>query len=825
VATSSFAALLRHHRLAVGLTQEELADRAGLSGRGISDLERGLKQAPRLRTVWLLVRGLSLADAEAAALLRAAQSGHDTVPTSLPSHERHNLPLPLSRLVGRELEREAVLSRLKQDRLVTLTGVGGIGKTRLALESARAVLDDYADGVWVVELGSLTDPDLVAVSVATVVGVRETAGQSLTATLTRVLRTLRMLLVLDNCEHLLDTCAHLVDTLVRSCPDLRILATSREPLGIAGEVAWRVPSLVTPDPGHLPPLVELERTAAVQLFIERARAVEPHFALSERNAPAVAETCKRLDGIPLALELAAARVRALTVEQLVARLDQRFRLLTGGSRSAMRRQQTLQATLDWSYELLDHRERALFRRLAVFAGGWTLEAAEAVVEGEPIALGDVLDLLTNLIDKSLVLTDVRGAEERYGFLETVRQYAEDQLLRAGEAAAMRDRHRDWCLTLRKLEFAGRDSEALRPRLAAELDNLRAALSWCATHDAASGLTLICRFSYVWGALGGGHSEARRWLETLLARAPEPTPSRAEALLLLGHHMRWLHEFAQSGHVSNEALSIYVALGDDRGMAAAAAMLGLVAACNGEYEQAYRHLDEAVASARRRGDIEAVSQFLRDLGVSCIAGADFVRARTALTESANLAPRGSFADVLARLRLGMLDRLEGKHDRARERLLGIGHGLEEAGVWANFMRLENANQARAAGRFDEARASIIDVLRGGHRGADLTSANDVLAMLGICEIAAGAYARGVNLLGAASNVEGPIGTVHMPDVRLEAPIHLERAHAALGEIAFASAWAEGKAMTLEQALACALGTLPNRQASRSGGARAKKAVGE
>jgi non-specific serine/threonine protein kinase len=808
--------LLRRHRLTVGLTQEELADRAGLSVRGISDLERGLKQAPRLRTVSLLVRGLGLPNAEAAALLRAANPRHDTVPDTWSSHNRHNLPLPLSRFVGRERELEAVQQLLKQDRLVTLTGVGGIGKTRLAVELAWAALDDFADGVWLVELGPLTDPDLVAMRVASVVGVRDMPGQSLTATLTRALRTQRLLLIVDNCEHLLGACALLVDALVSSSPELRILATSREPLGIAGEVSWRMSPLPTPDPDQLPTLAELAHIPSVHLFIERARAVEPRFGLSGRNAHAVARICGRLDGIPLALELAAARVRALTVEQLLARLDQRFRLLTGGSRSGLPRQQTLQATLDWSYELLSDRERAVFRRLAAFAGGWTLEAAQAVAEGEPIESGDVLDLLTNLIDKSLVLTDARGAEERYGFLETVRQYAEDRLARSGEAASVRDRHRDWCFALG--HWSESDSIQQRAQLAAELDNFRSALAWCATEGVQSGLRLILHMGNDPAMLGGGQTEARRWLETFLAKAPEPNASRAEALLLLGHHLRWLHEFTRAGHVSDEALAIYVALADDRGIAAATAAVGIVAANDGDYVKARRHLDEALASARRRGEVEAVTQYLRDLGVTCIAAADFVRARTALSESANLAPRGSFAETAALLRLVILDRLEGDHKHARERLLAIGHDLEEAPLWFMLMRPEYANQARATGRFDEARTGVIDVLRRGYQRADLGSVNEMLAMLGICEIAAGAFARGVTLLGATSNVEGPIGTIHMPDVRVEAPIYLERAHTALGESAFASAWSEGKAMTLDQALARALGTMPDSQPSRSGGAR-------
>ncbi len=309
-------------------------------------------------------------------------------------HDRqHNLPIALTSFIGRTHELAEVGRLLTRTRLLTLTGVGGCGKTRLALAAATAVLSEYSDGVWLVELAALTAAALVPQAVATTLGVREEPQRPLTATLLDALRSRDMVLVLDNCEHLIDACAQLAQTLLGACPRLRILATSREALGVAGETTWLVPSLSLPPPQQLPPLMELTKSEAVELFVERAAATLPTFMLTPENAPDVAQVCQRLDGIPLAIELAAARVKVLPVVQIAARLDDCFRLLTGGSRTAVPRQQSLRATIDWSYALLTEPEQALFRQLSVFAGGWTLEAAEAVCAGEQVALDEVLDLL------------------------------------------------------------------------------------------------------------------------------------------------------------------------------------------------------------------------------------------------------------------------------------------------------------------------------------------------------------------------------------------------------------------------------------------------
>jgi predicted ATPase len=349
----------------------------------------------------------------------------------------HNLPLQVNRFIGREREMTAVRGLLTTSRLLTLAGAGGSGKTRLALQVATDLLDEFEHGVWWVELAALSDPLLVPQAVASALGLPERAGCTVTEALADALRPKHVLLVLDNCEHLLAACVQLIETLLHTCPQLRVLVTSREALTITGETIWLVLPLRVPDTYQPPPIEGLLTYEAVQLFVERARSVRPSFTLTPENASAVVQVCRRLDGMPLAIELAAARIRALSVEQIVARLDDAYRLLTGGSRSALPRQQTLRAAMDWSYHLLSAHEQAFFRRLSVFAGSFSLEAAEAICAGEPGEAYDVLDVLASLIEKSLVLVEQRSGAARYRLLETIRQYGQDKLQEFAEAAKVR----------------------------------------------------------------------------------------------------------------------------------------------------------------------------------------------------------------------------------------------------------------------------------------------------------------------------------------------------------------------------------------------------
>ena len=587
----TFGALLRRHRLAAGLSQAALAERAGLSLRGVSDLERGARRVPQRATVRLLAGALGLRP-EATAALEAAVARRRGPPGRAGARAArtvpHNLPLPLTSFVGRERELAAVHEALAAHRLVTLTGPGGVGKTRLALQAAAAGLEAFPDGAWLVDLAPLADAALVPLTVLAALGVRERPGRPHLATLTEHLRARRLLLVLDNCEHLLDACARLADALLRACLGPRVLATSRELLGVPGEAARRVPSLATPDPRHPPPPARLGRYEAVRLFVDRARLGRPGFVLTDQNAGPVAQVCARLDGLPLAIELAAARLRALPVEQLAGRLDDRFRLLTGGGRTAVPRQQTLQAAIDWSHALLAAPERAVLRRLAVFAGGWPLAAAEAVCAGAGVEPGGVLDLLAGLVDKSLVVFEEAALEPgaggagRYRLLETIRQYAEARLVGAGEAARVRRRHRDWYLALAEraaLELVGRDQVAWLDRLGAEHDNLRGALAWSQADPdgAAAELRLAAALGRFWN-LRGHISEGRAWLAHALERdaGAAPAAARASALNWAG----LLASLAAALPAAAALLEASIALGRGLpgrpGLPAALRHLGLVA---------------------------------------------------------------------------------------------------------------------------------------------------------------------------------------------------------------------------------------------------------
>lgn len=432
---------------------------------------------------------------------RVFQLVHPDLPAAFPPVRSlttlsHNLPAQLTSFVGREaaiVHVRGLLAGGGGARLVTLIGAGGAGKTRLALQVAADLLDEYPDGVWLAELAALADPALVPHAVAAAVGVHEQADRTLMATLQEALRPRQLLLVLDNCEHLVTACAAVAEALLRSCPHLRILATSRELIGIGGEIAWRVPSLDLPEAGPSLALDQVARAEAVRLFVERAAAARPGFALTAENAPAVLQICQRLDGMPLAIELAAARMRVMSAQQIAARLDDRFRLLTGGSRVALPRQQTLRGALDWSHALLAAEEQVLFRRLAVFAGGWSLDAAEAVCAAGGITAGDVVDLLGRLVDKSLVWVDEQEEGPRYRLLETIREYAAEKLEAAGEAVAVRARHYDWCLALAERaqpHLTGAEQATWLGRLEREHDNLRTALRWALDRqETAKGLQL------------------------------------------------------------------------------------------------------------------------------------------------------------------------------------------------------------------------------------------------------------------------------------------------------------------------------------------------
>ncbi|MGI8915129.1 MAG: ATP-binding protein [Chloroflexota bacterium] len=632
----AFGDVLQRYRSAAGLTQEALAERAGLSVRGIQHLERG-DTAPYRETLRRLAAALRLSPSEMTAFEVAGRSGPrrhgDRAAPSPDEAPRHNLPAPLTSFVGQEQTIGEVAAELATARLVTLVGVGGVGKTRLALEVAVGVLGRYPDGVWLVELAPIGDPMLVPATVALAVGVREQPGKAIAETLRQALRTRSLLLVLDNCEHLLDACARLADALLRGCPGLRILATSREALGISGEFSRVVPSLAAPDPDHVPPVSALVNYSAVRLFSERALAVQSAFVLSERNASAVVQVCSRLDGIPLAIELAAARVRSLPVEQLLGRLEDRFRLLMGGNRAALPRHQTLLAATAWSYDLLTEPERRLFDRLSVFAGGFTLKAAEAVCARDGIEMGDVLDLVTRLVDQSLVVADDGDDSGRYRLLETLRHYAQACLAASGGVAAVHHRHAGYYLGLAENAERRLFQLASLERLGAEIHNMRAALQWSLDQGAVDdGLRLAAALGELWTHLGR-LSEGYAWLQRLLDLPTEATTgrTRAKAQCWAGALALMLGDATAGQALLEDSLTYARTVQDDAIIGEAATRLGLLTLSRGDYVTARRLFEESLATRRRSGSREEVVRTIFYLALTIIFQGDDAAAQAFFAE--------------------------------------------------------------------------------------------------------------------------------------------------------------------------------------------------
>ena len=549
--------------------------------------------------------------------------------------KRSNLPEPLTSFIGRERELVEIKRLLPGKRLLTLVGVGGIGKTRFALQAAAEVMDAYRDGVWLVELGSISNPLLVPTSVAQVLGVQERTGTPLINTLCAHLKARQLLLILDNCEHLLDACARLGDAVLRSAADTTIIATSREPLHIAGEQTYPLQTLSLPEPSASAETVG--RSEAVQLFVERARRQLPDFELTAARAPVVAQLCIHLDGIPLALELAAARIRSLSIEQINARLHDRFKLLTSGDRTALPRQQTLRATLDWSYDLLTEDERTVLRRLAIFPGSFTLEAASSVASDEAIDEFAVIDLLSQLVERSLVVADTNGGGVRYRLLETMRAYAMEKLAEVQETDAIRRRHGRYFRNL--FERAPDDSLRMpdadwRAIYLPELDNVRAALDWAlgAGGDRTIAIGLAGASGSMWITLSL-YGEGVQRLEAALACAGSDTSESEQARLCLSLGVR-LGEAAPAKAVAplERAADLYRRLGDAPWLAQSLLKLGVVLALMGRFERATLVFAEAFPLVERLGLPKVIAGYFKDLGGLMVMTGDLASARMYLEKA-------------------------------------------------------------------------------------------------------------------------------------------------------------------------------------------------
>jgi predicted ATPase/DNA-binding XRE family transcriptional regulator len=652
--------LLRRYRTTAALSQELLAERAGLSVRAVSDLERGLRQAPRLETVRLLADALQLGEQQRTELFAAARPELAVSPPALSDRAspRTALPLPATRLIGREHDITSLSDLLTQHdiRLVTLTGPGGVGKTRLALAVADTMASRFADGAAFVDLAPVRDPALVAAAVAIALGIREMGAQSIADQIAAYLRGRAMLLVLDNFEQILDA-APLVADLLATAPGLRVLVTSREPLRLSGEQVILVGSLTLPISGQPISADAPRRPEAVRLFIERAHAADSSFALTADNVAAVAGIVRRLDGLPLAIELAAARVRTLPPGALLTRLaSQSLRFLTGGPRDHPDRQRTMRDTIAWSYDLLAPTEQWLFRSQSVFVGGFTLDAAAmvaAVRQPEP----DVLDGVASLVDKSLVRRmDGSDGEPRFAMLETIREYGLEQLAQTGEEALARNAHVAWVLTLAEQAetgLLGRGQVRWMKELEVELPNLRAALGWLErTGDAVTRLRLASALMWFW-YIRGHLSEGRAWLEGALADGEDMSPAlRVRALLTVSALAQGQADYQVTVAFAEASLAVAENIGDQRSIAAAHFMRGMVPQMQGDYALAVPRLEEALAQWRQIDDRFWVGMALTQLADAFFGLPDLDRA-AALHEEALVVLRESGGPWPTALTLGCL----------------------------------------------------------------------------------------------------------------------------------------------------------------------------
>ena len=712
---------------------------------------------------------------------------HRDLPAAFPpllslNARRTNLPLQLTSFVGRSDEIAAIKQRLPGTRLLTLTGFGGCGKTRLALQVAAESLEEHPDGVWLVELAALSDPALVVQTVASVLGMSEQPGIPLQQTLIDNLKSKKLLLILDNCEHLIEECGAITGLFLRSCSDLKILATSREVLNLPGERIWNIPPM-PPPPDEEALRQEADYVAAVmesdaaQLFVERATLHSPEFRVSRSNALAVAQICRQLDGIPLAIELAAARVRVLAVEQIAKRLSDMFQMLTGGGQTLLPRQRTLRALIDWSYDLLTEMERVLIRRLSVFAGGWTLDAAEAICRGDS-ALGgsigqwDVLDLLTRLIDKSLVIFEERPGQGRYRMLEPVRQYAGERLAEVGEAQVMRECHLLYVVTMVEgLEArlcVGVDQVWWFHQLEPEQDNVRAALDWCRAdgHSAEPGLRLASAYTVVWYMLGH-FTEGVTWMESLLAKGGEVSPSaRGKALCAVGYLSFFLDEQGRAkSHAYMQQSVTTLREADDRwNLAVTLNLMGNISLYDGKFSEVKAAAEEGLLLARQQDNPLHVAFSIFLLGFLASLNADWERAEELLEESTR-----------------------------------IWRGIGNLHFFANaLIRLGDVKQRQ--GRYEEARTHYIESLESAHgMGIIITI---LRAFQGLAQVMAaqGAAERSAQLLSATDTLKAALH-ISMPPFDIEIFSRTTASvRAALGEGAFQGAWDQGTRMSLEEAIA-------------------------
>ena len=773
----------------------------------------------------------------------------------------NNLPAQLTSFIGREKQISEVKQELSGHRLVTLTGSGGTGKTRLSLQVATELLDQFPHGIWFVELAPLSDPEMIPQAILSTIGLNEQAGKSAIELLKEYLRERKSLIVLDNCEHLIDASARMADTLLNAAPELKILASSREALGVRGELSYPVPSLSSPDIKNLPVIEKLSQYEAVRLFIDRASLVSPSFVVNRDNAPFIAQICYRLDGIPLAIELAAARVKMLSVEQISNRLDDRFRLLTGGARTALPRQQTLRALIDWSYDILSEDERLLLCRLSVFSGGWSIEAAEEVCARDGIDSYDVLELLTQLVNKSLVVvtekpeTDLKPLSSqgdlRYRLLETIKQYGRERLVEAGEGEKIRDRHLDYYLQMAKRllpEYFGPKELIWMAWLDEEWDNLRTAVEWSLETRPDAGLELVNCLGYLSLDNLNNMTDMLNWLWELLAHPVNSARTATRALGLL--HWAWYANAnyeRYSGQVqamNEESISIYEQLGDKNGLAHAYVGMALTSPTvesakvfftkgiillretndkvwvayalryfgwmleTQDYASKLASLEESLAIYRNLGFTSGIIETLKQLGALAIREGNFERAHLWLDEALSILQANSYIlgnSITMSYDLGDLAYYEGDYDLAKifyENSLAWASRkcLPHSAAWANA-RL--GYLYKRLGETVKARLYFREALRPNLSGKSMDGVCFSIEGLASLAVSDGQCEKAVKLFSWSTRLREWRGEFRAPVEQVSVDRDLAAIRSVLTEDEFHNFFSEGSRMDMDQAIALAL----------------------
>jgi len=792
LADVSFGEWLKRQRSALGLTQAQLAQQINCSTSALRKFETELRH-PSAQIVEQLVEIFNIPQEERKSFLRFARGDwqafagaeFEEAPWRVARVAlRSNLPASTTSFIGREKEQGDITNLLAKNRLVTLIGAGGIGKTRLSIQTASALLNDFPNGIWLVEFAALSDPALAPQIIVTTLGLIEQARRSPLNVLTDFLQRKQALLILDNCEHLIHACAQLAEALLRACPDLKILATSREALGIDGETLYLVPTLTIPDPINAT-IDTLSNYEAVELFTERARSALSSFSITSENAHAIAQVCQHLDGIPLALELAAARVKLLSVEEIAVRLDDRFHLLTGGSRTALPRHQTLKALIEWSHDLLSENERMLLRRLSIFAGGWSLEAAESVCAGDDIQKSEILDLLTQLVNKSLLIAEREPDKEtRYRMLETIRQYAREKLWQAGEGEMIRQRHLAYFVDLAERaepNLRAFDMVMWLDRLEAELDNIRVTLEWAQENDVEAQLQLGSALLWFWW-IRGYRNEGIDWLERGLSieaieRGSKPLlPARAmlraQACYTTACLVEWwrpsMMEKDHAISLLEESLALFRELGSvgRQGMAYALQSLGGVASMQGDLDRARSLTEESLKLFSEMGDKFGIAECTQSLAYFDLEEGNILQARMHFEERLALSKE-----------------------------IGDKDGIASSLAQLSQLAAQQGDRGRAISLTKE---SLVVAHELGHKNS-IASQLEQLAYFARAQSQA---RRAVRLLGAAEALRESINVPIVDDIT-KYDYEVAALRSQMDEETFAAAWAEGKKMTLDEAVIFAL----------------------